>query len=95
MHASTGRVLLSAASTDGGIEAASVSPESTRVLIGGSSDYFMWRPEFQPQRPPRQQLNEQRLNTVLGLAMNNIDWLAAESELAALRFATHSPSPDR
>ncbi|MFT5354506.1 MAG: ABC-type uncharacterized transport system involved in gliding motility auxiliary subunit [Polyangiales bacterium] len=76
------------ASTEGGMEAASAAPETTRVLVSGSSDYFMWRPEFQPQLPPGQALNPQQLGQVLGLAMNNIDWLAAESELVALRSKT-------
>lgn len=76
------------ASTAGGIEAASQSPDTARVLVSGSSDYFMWRPEFQPQLPPGQSLNPQQLGQVLGLAMNNIDWLAAESELVALRSKT-------
>ncbi len=69
-------------------EGASAAPESTRVLVSGSADYFMWRREFQPQLPPGQQLNPQQYAQILGLAMNNIDWLAAESELVALRAKT-------
>ncbi|MEM7608268.1 MAG: GldG family protein [Myxococcota bacterium] len=64
------------------------SAEGARVLVSGTGDHFMWRPEFQPQLPPGQQLNEQQYAAILGLALNNIDWLAAESELVALRAKT-------
>lgn len=72
---------------------ASESPDTARVLISGSADYFMFRPALTSQFPPPEQLNPQQLQRIFALALNNIDWLAAESELVALRAKSVDDPP--
>lgn len=73
-----GRLPNAFASSEG---STAVSLEDTRVLVGGTSEHFGWRPLFQPQF-------DQQRQTMLGLAVNNVNWLALQSELLALRSKT-------
>jgi len=66
-----------------GIQAPPVAEGDVRVLVAGTStfleDSFM---------PPRQPQSEVQMNAALALALNAIDWLAADSDLIAIRAKT-------
>jgi ABC-type uncharacterized transport system involved in gliding motility auxiliary subunit len=65
------------------IQAPQVAENDVRVLVTGTStfleDSFM---------PPRQQQGSVQMNAALALALNAIDWLAADSDLIAIRAKT-------
>jgi len=67
----------------GGLRADPVAEGDVRVLVAGTStfleDSFM---------PPRQPQGEVQMNAALALALNAIDWLAADSDLIAIRAKT-------
>lgn len=68
-------------------ETAIPSPPATgrdvRVLIVGTSTFL--EDSFMPPRPPQ---GEVQMNAALALALNAIDWLAADSDLIAIRAKT-------
>ena len=65
------------------IQAPPIAEGDVRVLVTGTStfleDSFM---------PPRQPQGEIQMNAALALALNAIDWLAADSDLIAIRAKT-------
>jgi ABC-type uncharacterized transport system involved in gliding motility auxiliary subunit len=65
------------------IQAPPFSKGSVRVLVAGTStfleDAFM---------PPRPQQGDVQMNAALALALNGIDWLAADLDLIAIRAKT-------
>jgi len=65
------------------IQAPPIAEGDVRVLVAGTStfleDSFM---------PPRQPQGEIQMNAALALALNAIDWLAADSDLIAIRAKT-------
>jgi ABC-type uncharacterized transport system involved in gliding motility auxiliary subunit len=65
------------------IQAPPIAEGDVRVLVAGTStfleDSFM---------PPRQPQGEVQMNAALALALNAIDWLAADSDLIAIRAKT-------
>jgi ABC-type uncharacterized transport system involved in gliding motility auxiliary subunit len=68
-------------------ETAIPSPPATerdvRVLVVGTSTFL--EDSFMPPRPPQ---GEVQMNAALALALNAIDWLAADSDLVAIRAKT-------
>jgi ABC-type uncharacterized transport system involved in gliding motility auxiliary subunit len=54
-----------------------------RVLVVGTSTFL--EDSFMPPRPPQ---GEVQMNAALALALNAIDWLAADSDLIAIRAKT-------
>ena len=64
------------------IQAPSVSQTDVRVLVSGTSTFLT--DAFMP--PP--QGGEVQMNAALALALNAIDWLAADSDLIAIRAKT-------
>jgi len=69
--------------TASAIQTPPVAEGDVRVLVTGTStfleDSFM---------PPRQQQGSVQMNAALALALNAIDWLAADSDLIAIRAKT-------
>ena len=65
------------------IQTPPLAEDDVRVLVTGTStfleDSFM---------PPRTQQNDVQMNAALALALNAIDWLAADSDLIAIRAKT-------
>jgi ABC-type uncharacterized transport system involved in gliding motility auxiliary subunit len=65
------------------IQTPPLAENDVRVLVTGTStfleDSFM---------PPRAQQNDVQMNAALALALNAIDWLAADSDLIAIRAKT-------
>jgi ABC-2 type transport system permease protein len=65
------------------IQTPPVAESDVRVLVSGTStfleDSFM---------PPRTQQDDVQMNAALALALNAIDWLAADSDLIAIRAKT-------
>ncbi len=65
------------------IQTPPLAENDVRVLVTGTStfleDSFM---------PPRTQQNDVQMNAALALALNAIDWLAADSDLIAIRAKT-------
>jgi len=60
-----------------------VSEGEVRVLVIGTSTFV--EDSFMPPRPPQ---GEVQMNAALALALNAIDWLAADSDLVAIRAKT-------
>ncbi len=76
----------SAVSTDEASEAIQAPPQAenpVRVLVAGTSTFL--EDAFLPPTQPGQQV---QLNAALSLALNAIDWLAADSDLIAIRAKT-------
>ena len=65
------------------IVAPAQASESVRVLVAGSSSFI--RDEFMPPKNPNQPL---QMSAGMSLALNAIDWLAADSDLMAIRAKT-------
>jgi ABC-type uncharacterized transport system involved in gliding motility auxiliary subunit len=59
------------------------SEGEVRVLVIGTSTFV--EDSFMPPRPPQ---GEVQMNAALALALNSIDWLAADSDLVAIRAKT-------
>jgi ABC-type uncharacterized transport system involved in gliding motility auxiliary subunit len=59
------------------------SEGDVRVLVIGTSTFV--EDSFMPPRPPQ---GEVQMNAALALALNAIDWLAADSDLVAIRAKT-------
>ncbi len=65
------------------VQAPLVSEREVRVLVVGTSTFV--EDSFMPPRPPE---GEVQMNAALALALNAIDWLAADSDLIAIRAKT-------
>jgi ABC-type uncharacterized transport system involved in gliding motility auxiliary subunit len=65
------------------IAAPPVAEKDVRVLVVGTSSFL--EDAFMPPRPPQ---GEVQMNAALALALNAIDWLAADSDLIAIRAKT-------
>jgi len=65
------------------IQAPPASEGSVRVLVAGTSTFL--EDSFMPPRP---QQGDVQMNAALALALNGIDWLAADSDLIAIRAKT-------
>ena len=65
------------------IPAPLVAENDVRVLVVGTSSFL--EDAFMPPRPPE---GEMQMNAALALALNAIDWLAADSDLIAIRAKT-------
>jgi ABC-type uncharacterized transport system involved in gliding motility auxiliary subunit len=65
------------------IQAPPVSEREVRVLVTGTSTFL--EDSFMPPRPPQ---GEVQMNAALALALNAVDWLAADSDLIAIRAKT-------
>ena len=65
------------------IEAPPFSETEARVLVVGTSTFL--EDSFMPPRPPQ---GEVQMNAALALALNAVDWLAADSDLIAIRAKT-------
>ncbi|MFW2388279.1 MAG: GldG family protein [Polyangiales bacterium] len=65
------------------IPAPPVAERDVRVLVVGTSSFL--EDAFMPPRPPQ---GEVQMNAALALALNAIDWLAADSDLIAIRAKT-------
>jgi ABC-type uncharacterized transport system involved in gliding motility auxiliary subunit len=66
-----------------GVEAPPFAEGDVRVLVVGTSTFL--EDSFMPPRPPQ---GEVQMNAALALALNAIDWLAADSDLIAIRAKT-------
>lgn len=60
-----------------------IAEREVRVLVVGTSSFL--EDSFMPPRPPQ---GEVQMNAALALALNAIDWLAADSDLIAIRAKT-------
>lgn len=60
-----------------------VAERDVRVLVVGTSSFL--EDPFMPPRPPQ---GEVQMNAALALALNSIDWLAADADLIAIRAKT-------
>lgn len=60
-----------------------IAERDVRVLVVGTSTFL--EDSFMPPRPPE---GEVQMNAALALALNAIDWLAADSDLIAIRAKT-------
>lgn len=60
-----------------------IAEGEVRVLVVGTSSFL--EDSFMPPRPPQ---GEVQMNAALALALNAIDWLAADSDLIAIRAKT-------
>jgi ABC-type uncharacterized transport system involved in gliding motility auxiliary subunit len=69
--------------TEVAIQAPPVAESDVRVLVVGTSTFL--EDSFLPPRPPQ---GEVQMNAALALALNAIDWLAADSDLIAIRAKT-------
>ena len=65
------------------IPAPPVAENDVRVLVVGTSSFL--EDAFMPPRPPQ---GDVQMNAALALALNAIDWLAADSDLIAIRAKT-------
>ncbi len=65
------------------IQAPPVAETDVRVLVAGTSAFL--EDAFMPPRPPQ---GEVQMNAALALALNAVDWLAADSDLIAIRAKT-------
>jgi ABC-type uncharacterized transport system involved in gliding motility auxiliary subunit len=65
------------------IQTPPVAERDVRVLVVGTSTFL--EDSFMPPRPPQ---GEVQMNAALALALNAIDWLAADSDLIAIRAKT-------
>lgn len=65
------------------IQTPPVAERDVRVLVVGTSTFL--EDSFMPPRPPE---GEVQMNAALALALNAIDWLAADSDLIAIRAKT-------
>ena len=65
------------------IQTPPVAESEVRVLVVGTSTFL--EDSFMPPRPPQ---GEVQMNAALALALNAIDWLAADSDLIAIRAKT-------
>lgn len=65
------------------IQAPPKAQRDVRVLVVGTSTFL--EDSFMPPRPPQ---GEVQMNAALALALNSVDWLAADSDLIAIRAKT-------
>ncbi len=65
------------------VQAPPVAESEVRVLVTGTSTFI--EDAFMPPRPPQ---GEVQMNAALALALNAVDWLAADSDLIAIRAKT-------
>ncbi|MFZ1864685.1 MAG: Gldg family protein [Polyangiales bacterium] len=65
------------------IQVPPAAEREVRVLVVGTSTFL--EDSFMPPRPPQ---GEVQMNAALALALNAIDWLAADSDLIAIRAKT-------
>ena len=65
------------------VQAPPTSERDVRVLVTGTSTFL--EDSFMPPRPPQ---GEVQMNAALALALNAVDWLAADSDLIAIRAKT-------
>lgn len=65
------------------IQVPPIAETEVRVLVTGTSTFL--EDAFMPPRPPQ---GEIQMNAALALALNAIDWLAADSDLIAIRAKT-------
>ena len=65
------------------IQAPPFAESDVRVLVAGTSTFL--EDAFMPPRPPQ---GEVQMNAALALALNAVDWLAADSDLIAIRAKT-------
>jgi ABC-type uncharacterized transport system involved in gliding motility auxiliary subunit len=65
------------------IQTPPTAEDDVRVLITGTSTFL--EDSFMPPRPPQ---GEVQMNAALALALNAVDWLAADSDLIAIRAKT-------
>lgn len=65
------------------IQTPPVAEGDVRVLVVGTSSFL--EDSFMPPRPPQ---GEVQMNAALALALNAVDWLAADSDLIAIRAKT-------
>ena len=66
-----------------GVQAPPVAEHDVRVLVSGTSTFL--EDSFMPPRPPQ---GDVQMNAALALALNAVDWLAADSDLIAIRAKT-------
>ncbi|MGB8329979.1 MAG: Gldg family protein [Polyangiales bacterium] len=69
--------------TSTAIQAPPIAERDVRILITGTSAFL--DDSFLPPRPPQ---GEVQMNAALALGLNAIDWLAADSDLIAIRAKT-------
>lgn len=65
------------------IQSPPLAERDVRVLVVGTSTFL--EDSFMPPRPPQ---GEVQMNAALALALNAVDWLAADSDLVAIRAKT-------
>ncbi len=65
------------------VQAPPAAERDVRVLVTGTSTFL--EDSFMPPRPPQ---GEVQMNAALALALNAVDWLAADSDLVAIRAKT-------
>lgn len=65
------------------IQTPPMAETEVRVLVAGASTFL--EDSFMPPRPPQ---GEVQMNAALALALNAVDWLAADSDLIAIRAKT-------
>ena len=65
------------------VQAPPMAEGEVRVLVTGTSTFL--EDSFMPPRPPQ---GEVQMNAALALALNAVDWLAADSDLVAIRAKT-------
>jgi ABC-type uncharacterized transport system involved in gliding motility auxiliary subunit len=65
------------------IQTPPAAERDVRVLVAGTSTFL--EDSFMPARPPQ---GEVQMNAALALALNSVDWLAADSDLIAIRAKT-------
>ena len=65
------------------VQAPQVAEHEVRVLVSGTSTFL--EDSFMPPRPPQ---GDVQMNAALALALNAVDWLAADSDLIAIRAKT-------
>ena len=65
------------------IQTPPAAEREVRVLVTGTSTFL--EDSFMPPRPPQ---GEVQMNAALALALNAVDWLAADSDLVAIRAKT-------
>ncbi|MEM1414173.1 MAG: Gldg family protein [Myxococcota bacterium] len=71
-----------------GPSGASENTAPSRVLVGGTGSFF--RDQFMPPPGPN---GDRQLGGTLAFALNSIDWLAADSDLIAIRAKTVEDPP--